>query len=142
MNVEIILTIAIIMLVAFGVLSRESDIDIAVKRTKTLENRLKQELNVKGDGLKQLTENAKPKLPREIYEKLIAKIIPWRNDVVHKVGHNNLSNRGEFIQSCNSVEHTLDELKLHNRSQKDGFGCLIVFSIIVAMAYFLSQNPG
>ncbi len=65
MSVEIVLTIGVIILVIYGVLIQESDIDITVKRSKTLEGRLKRELNAKGDGLGKLTESVKEKLPQD-----------------------------------------------------------------------------
>jgi hypothetical protein len=140
MNVEIGLIIVVIILVLFAMSGRESDIETAVKRSKILEGRLKREFNAKGDGLGQLTEDVKDKLPDEVYQTLDKTIIPMRNDIVHKEGQNKLKNRQEFIQACDSVESKFDELKPSDPTQIYGLGCLVVFSIFAAIAYFLSQN--
>ncbi|GIK42647.1 MAG: hypothetical protein BroJett011_64800 [Chloroflexota bacterium] len=140
MNVEVALAIPLIILLLLVILRRESDIDVTVKRSKILENRLKREFNAQGEGLGQLAKSVKGKLPPGVNEALEKTIVPMRNDVVHKLGHDNLTPRRKFIQDCDYVEARLDGLNPPRRARNYSLGCLFVSSMLAAFAYVLSQT--
>jgi hypothetical protein len=142
MNVEVALALPLIILLLLGTLRRESDIDVTVKRSKILERRLRQEFNAEGEGLKQLAISIQDRLPDGVFEILDETIVPMRNDIVHEVGHDTLKTRQKFIQACDNVEARLDGANLSRRTRNNGLGCLLVFSVLAAVAYSLSQYSG
>ncbi len=120
-----------------------TDIEYVVKRCKTLEGRLKRELNAKGTGLGELTNSVKGKLPPETFQQL-HEVNKIRNEIVHEEGRNTLKDKYKFEQLCNSIERSLDKLKKSKQvqAQGQGFGCLVtIFIILTLIVYFLSQNP-
>ena len=141
MSVAGVLVILIIIFLIFRVLGRESDIHVTVKRCKALEGRLVRELSATGNGLKEKADSVKDKLPLETYNQIKNEINLERNKIVHEDTHDRLKDRQRFIRSCESVEHSLDELKAAEQSDSI-LGCLVVlFVIAIAASYFLSQNP-
>lgn len=142
MSVEIILAISVVILLAYWVVGRESDVELTIRRGKILEGRLKREYNAKGEGLGQLTESVKAKLPPDVYPLLSKIIVPMRNDIVHNEYSNKLINRREFVNSCNNVESQLNERNPPQPLRSNSLGFLVVFFIITisGMIYLLSQN--
>lgn len=88
-----------------------SDIDLAVRRSKRLESRLRRYFRVEGRGLHQLVDAAKAKnaLPLPLVKKLRF-IATVRNRIVHDVDYTRIDDRGAFITACDEAEQELDEL--------------------------------
>lgn len=133
MNVEAFFVLALGLLIVGLVLRRGSDIDITVKRSKALEDRLRNELNAKGEGLGQLANSVKPKLPDETFG-LLQRINNERNKVVHQKDYDNLSDRREYEQLCDRVDYQLSHLKSADQGIFQLLGCLVFF-ILAVMAY-------
>jgi hypothetical protein len=139
MDFAIALALPAIVLLIIGWLSQESDIDIAVKRTKILDARLVREFSAQGETFEEHIKSAKG-LPEEVVDTLHNPIRLWRNDVVHKVDQNKLKNRQKFIQACDYVEAEFDRLNPPQRAGNKGLSCLLVSSMLAAFAYFLAQT--
>src|SRR5690606_34437429 len=88
-----------------------SDIDLAVRRSKRLEGRLRRNFGVSGRGLHELIDAAKRKnaLPNDLVRKLrfVATI---RNRIVHDLDYTKIDDRAGFIAACDAAERELDEL--------------------------------
>lgn len=118
-----------------------SDIELTVRKSKTLEGRLKREHNAKGRGLGELTKSVEGKLPDETIQQLY-KVDKMRNVIVHEEGHNRLPSRRKFLRLCDDAESSLDKLKPPKQAQDWRSGCLVVTFILMAasIVYLLSQN--
>lgn len=88
-----------------------SDIDLAVRRSKRLENRLRRNFRVDGRGLHALIDAAKAKnaLPTPLVKKLrfVATI---RNKIVHDADYTRIEDRRAFVAACDEAERELDEM--------------------------------
>lgn len=88
-----------------------SDIDLAVRRSKILETKLRRNFRVDGRGLHNLIDAAKAKnaLPTPLVKKLrfVATI---RNKIVHDADYARIDDRRAFIAACDEAERELDEL--------------------------------
>ena len=118
-----------------------SDIELAVQKSRTLETRLEREHGAKGEGLGQEIESIEKKLPPETVKQL-KKVNKMRNEIVHEEGRNRLSSRREFVQLCQEIERSLNELEKPRKAQARKRRFLVTTFIITASAiiYFLSQN--
>jgi hypothetical protein len=118
-----------------------SDIELAVQKSRTLETRLEREHGAKGEGLGQEIESVEKKLPPETVKQL-KKVNKMRNEIVHEEGRNRLSSRREFVQLCQEIERSLNELEKPRKAQARKRRFLATTFIITASAiiYFLSQN--
>ncbi|MCK6626412.1 MAG: hypothetical protein L6R45_14695 [Anaerolineae bacterium] len=133
MNAEALLVLALMIFIIGVVLKRGSDIDITVKRSKTLEARLKDELGAKGEGLGQLANSVKGRVPPQMSADL-DRIVGMRNPVVHQKDRDNLSDRQEYEQLCDRVEDQLNHLKPANQGLFQLLGCL-VYLIMAVIVY-------
>ena len=88
-----------------------SDIDLAIRRSKRLEGKLRRNFRVDGRGLHELIDAAKARnaLPTSLVKKLrfIATI---RNKIVHDTDYTRIDDRRGFITTCDQAERELDEL--------------------------------
>ena len=106
--------------------------ELAVKKSKTLEARLKRELQASGESFNEVINSVEGRLPDETFQQL-HNVREMRNDVVHKENHNSLKSRREFNRLCAEIERTLDSMKPARQAQ--GMGC--VFTVIVLAAIFI-----
>ena len=109
-----------------------SDIDLAIRRSKRLEARLRRNFRVEGRGLHELIDAAKAKngLPTPLVKKLrfIATI---RNRIVHDHDYTKIDDRRGFIEACDQAARALDELA----GPRDTMKTTII--IVVALVLFL-----
>ena len=88
-----------------------SDIELAIRRSKRLEARLRRNFRVEGRGLHELIDAAKDRngLPMPLVRKLrfIATI---RNRIVHDSDYTRIDDRRGFTRACDEAERELDEL--------------------------------
>ncbi|NJN95849.1 MAG: hypothetical protein HC875_17955 [Anaerolineales bacterium] len=126
MNIEAFFVLALGLLIVGLVLRRGSDIDITVKRSKALEDRLKNELGAKGDGLGQLANNVKDRIPPQMFTDLDS-IVKMRNSVVHNKYRDTLADRREYEQLCDRVDDQLNHLKSADSGVFQLLGCLVFF---------------
>lgn len=138
MNVEAFFVLAMGLLIVGLVLRRGSDIDITVKRSKGLEDRLKNELGAKGEGLGQLANSVKGKIPPQMFTDLDT-IAKMRNPVVHNKDQDTLRDRREYEQLCDQVDAQLNHLKSADSGTFQLLGCLVFF-IMAVMAYVSLAN--
>jgi hypothetical protein len=118
-----------------------SDIELAVRKSKTLERRLRREFGAQGEGLGQLIKSVQKKLPDETIQHL-NRVNKMRNDVVHIEEHNRLENRRQFVELCDGIERSLDKITKSKRAQdRDQWFLVIAFVTIVLIICILLQNP-
>lgn len=88
-----------------------SDIDLAIRRSKRLEARLRRNYGVSGRGLHELIDAAKARnaLPIPLVKRLRF-IATVRNKVVHDLEYRKIDDRRGFIEACDKAERELDEL--------------------------------
>lgn len=111
-----------------------SDIEVAVKKSKTLHNRLKRELYTSEKDFEKAINSVKGRLPDETIDQL-HEVRIMRNEVVHEVEKNNLANRREFLRLCKEIEKTLDN---KNRSwQIQNMGCVFTMIILAGILIWL-----
>lgn len=104
-----------------------------MKRSKGLEDRLKNELGAKGDGLGQLANSVKGRIPPQMFTDLDS-IVKMRNPVVHNKYQDTLTDRREYEQLCDRVDDQLNHLKSADQGIFQLLGCLVFF-ILAVMAY-------
>lgn len=112
-----------------------SDIDLAVRRAKGLEDQLRRNFRVDGRGLHGLIDAAKAKngLPTPLVKKLRF-IATVRNKIVHDPACRKIDDRRGFIEACDEAERQLDELA----GPRDGWR----MTLIVAGAVVLTLLVG
>ncbi len=112
-----------------------SDIDLAVRRSKRLEERLRLNYGLSGRGLHELIDAAKARnaLPNDLAGKLrfIATI---RNKIVHDTSYTQIDDRRGFLAACDEAERRLDELAGPRHSWR--------MSLIVVAALVLTLVTG
>ena len=88
-----------------------SDIDLAIRRSKRLETKLRRNYRVDGRGLHELVDAAKAKgaLPTPLVKKLRL-VATVRNKIVHDVDYKKIDDRRGFVEACDAAERELDEL--------------------------------
>ena len=88
-----------------------SDIDLAVRRSKRLEGRLRKNFGVTGRGLHELIDAAKARnaLPTPLVKKLRF-IATVRNKIVHDADYTRIDDRPGFVEACDEAERDLDAL--------------------------------
>ena len=111
-----------------------SDIDLAVRKSKTLHSRLQRELYTSEKDFEKAIKSMKGKLPDETINQL-HEVRKMRNDVVHEVEQNRLADRREFLRLCKEIEKTLDS---KNRSwQIQNMGCVFTMIILAGLLIWL-----
>lgn len=118
-----------------------TDIELVVKRSKELESRLREELGAQGDGLAALAHSVEGMLPAQTLQQLLD-VADMRNKIVHNKNQDILENRDHFVQLCNEIEISLNELRTHLQPRGSGkWGCLVMAIIITAPIICLMMNP-
>lgn len=109
-----------------------SDIDLAIRRSKRLEHRLRRNFRVEGRGLHELIDAAKAKnaLPLPLAKKLRF-IATVRNKIVHDHDYTRIDDRRGFVTACDQAERELDELA----GPRDSWRTTII--VVVALALML-----
>jgi hypothetical protein len=87
----------------------QSDIEVAVRKIRTFESRLKSEFGAKGNGFAEYVKSVQGKLSDETVQQL-KQVNDIRNDIVHNEGRDRLPNRREFVELCDNVERSLDQI--------------------------------
>lgn len=119
-----------------------NDFAYVVDRSKTLENRLKDELNANGRGLRSLAGSVREKLPPETYQ-LLLKVADERDPIIHEKKHDKLVNEPEFTRWCDEIEASLNGLKKPERVSilNLGCGCVTFLCICYFLTYLFAQRP-
>ena len=88
-----------------------SDVDLAINRSKRLEQKLRRNYRVDGRGLHELVDAAKAKnaLPNALVRKLRL-VATVRNKIVHDADYTRIDDRKGFVRACDEAERELDEL--------------------------------
>lgn len=86
-----------------------SDLDLAIRRSKRLERRLRNGLGATGRGLHEMVSSVEKKLPKELVRKLRF-IATLRNKLVHDLDYRKLDDRRRFVRACDESERELDQL--------------------------------
>ena len=116
-----------------------TDIELAVRKSRTLEARLKQEQGAKGDGLGALTKSVQGKLPPETIKQL-NNVTHMRNELVHQKGQYRLKDKRDFVQQCKEIEKVLDESwkpKQRQETIRIILGMIIVLSMTAAFILYV-----
>ena len=114
-----------------------SDIDLAVRRSKRLESKLRRYFRVDGRGLHQLIDAAKARnaLPMPLVKKL-RYVATIRNRIVHDHDYTRIDDRAGFIQACDEAEQLLDDLA----GPRDTW--VTTFIVVAALILFLVAGTG
>lgn len=91
-----------------------SDIDLAVRRSQQLEQRLEGDLGATGKGLHQKVSSVEAALPRELVRKLRL-VATVRNKVVHESPR--IDDRAAFVQAADDAERELKALRTGRRGR-------------------------
>ena len=124
-----------------------SDIDLAIRRSKRLEHKLRRNYGVHGRGLHELIDAAKARnaLPNALAGRLrfIATI---RNKIVHDTAYTKIDDRDGFIAACDSAERELDELAGPRDNWRTSLlvaaAILLTLLIGIAIAIWLLRSRG
>ena len=84
-----------------------SDLDLAVRRSKRLERRLRDGLGATGKGLHELTSSVEKKLPADAVRKLRF-VATLRNKLVHDLDYERLDDRAGFVAACDEAEREIE----------------------------------
>ena len=83
-----------------------SDIDLAVSRSKRLEQLLEQKLGATGKGLHQKASSVEARRSPELLRKLRL-VATVRNKIVHENDYQKIDDRPGFIHACDDAERQL-----------------------------------
>lgn len=86
-----------------------SDLDLAIRRSKRLERRLRDGLGATGRGLHEMVSSVEKKLPNDLVRKLRF-IATLRNKLVHDLDYHKLDDRRGFVRACDESEREIDQL--------------------------------
>ena len=114
-----------------------SDIDLAVRRSKRLEGKLRRNYRVEGRGLHELVDAAKAKnaLPNPLVKKLRL-VATVRNKIVHDSDYIRIDDRRGFVAACDEAERELDELA----GPRDSWRTTII--VVASIVGFLGVGTG
>lgn len=86
-----------------------SDLELAIRRSKRLEHRLRDAHGGTGRGLHELVSSIEAQLPRELVKRLRF-VATMRNKLVHDLDVRRLDDRSGFVTACDQCEKELDGL--------------------------------
>ena len=86
-----------------------SDIDLAVSRSKRLEQLLEQKLGATGKGLHQKASSVEARLPPRLLRELRL-VATVRNKIVHENDYQKIEDRPGFIRTCDDAERQLKSI--------------------------------
>jgi hypothetical protein len=85
-----------------------SDLDLAIRRSKRLEGRLRDGFGATGRGLHEMVSSVERTLPPEAVKRLRF-VATLRNKLVHEIGYTKLDDRTGFVRACDESERLLDD---------------------------------
>ncbi len=107
-----------------------TDLELAVKRSKRLERRLRDAMHVDGRGLHELTTHAQRQLPAETVKQL-RYVATVRNQLVHDLDVTMMDDRGGFVRACDEIEQAIDDVA--GPGTRDSWRLTIVVVVIIAL---------
>ena len=118
-----------------------SDIELVVRKSKTLERCLRQDFGAKGESLGQLIKSVEGKLPADTIQQL-KRVNGMRNKVVHEERQDRLEDRREFVGLCDNLTRSLNHMAILRQTQERFQWFLgLTFVTAVSIIYILLQNP-
>jgi len=114
-----------------------SDLNVAIRRSKRLEHRLRDGLGARGRGLHELISSVERRLDRETVKRLrfVASV---RNALVHDLEVTRFENRRAFLRAADLAEKGID--RVAGPSARDGWR-MTVF-VVAVIAAFLAVGVG
>ena len=109
-----------------------SDIDLAVSRSKRLEQLLEQKLGATGKGLHRKASSVEASLPPELLRELRL-VATVRNKIVHENDYQKIQDRPGFIHACEDAERQLKAIGGHGRNWK-AIVLLVLVVLVLALA--------
>ena len=119
-----------------------SDIDLAVTRSKRLEQLLEQKLGATGKGLHQKATSVESRLPPELLRKLRL-VATVRNKIVHENEYQKIEDRPGFIHACDDAERQLKAIG-RRRSRWKPIAVsvtIVVVLVLIAILYLKIVGP-
>ena len=105
-----------------------SDIDLAVTRSRRLEQMLERDFGASGRGLHEKTSSVEGRLPDQVVRRLRL-VATVRNKVVHEEGP--MDDRRRFVESADEAER---ELKRLARGRKPGRRVIALVAAVFLLA--------
>jgi len=104
-----------------------SDIDLAIKRSKRIEQILRKEFKASGKGLHELLSSVERNLPRDLVRdiRLVATV---RNKLVHDAEYTRIDDKQRFIAAADDAESGLRKLR-----PKASRGCLPAMLVMMVV---------
>jgi hypothetical protein len=112
-----------------------SDIDLAITRSRRLEQMLEKHFGARGRGLHEKTGSVEARLPPELVRKLRL-VATVRNKVVHE--ESSISDRDRFIEAADSAERELKALCRGNGGRSHG----CIWSVAIAIVLIILAGLG
>jgi hypothetical protein len=109
-----------------------SDIDLAVSRSKRLEQLLEQKLGASGKGLHQKASSVESRLAPELLRELRL-VATVRNKIVHENDYQKIDDRAGFLRACDDAERRLKAIGRRRRRWKPlalALAILVVLTLI------------
>ena len=106
-----------------------SDIDLAVTRSRKLEQMLERDFGASGRGLHEKTSSVEGRLPQSLVRKLRL-VATVRNKVVHEEGP--IDDRKRFLAAADEAERELARLARPRRGQGRRLVRAVIAAIILA----------
>ena len=107
-----------------------SDLDLAVRRSKRLERRLRDGLGATGKGLHELTSSVERRLPPATVKKLRF-VAMCRNKLVHDLDVTRLDDRRGFERSCGEIEREID--RVAGPGKRDSWRTTLIVVVVIAL---------
>ena len=107
-----------------------SDIDLAVTRSRKLEQMLERDFGASGRGLHEKTSSVEGRLPQSLVRKLRL-VATVRNRVVHEEGP--IDDRKRFLAAADEAERELARLARPRRGRGRGRGRRLVPALIAVI---------
>ena len=107
-----------------------SDIDLAVSRSKRLEQLLEQKLGATGKGLHQKASSVEGRLSPDLLRKLHL-VATVRNKIVHENDYQKIDDRPGFIRACDDAER---QLKTIGRRRWRWKPVAILIAVLIVLA--------
>jgi hypothetical protein len=119
-----------------------SDIDLAVSRSKRLEQLLERKLDATGKGLHQKASSVETKLSPQLLRELRL-VATVRNKIVHENDYQKIEDRPGFLRACDDAERQLKAIGGGRRKWK-AIALLVAIAIVlvlVGVVYMILVGP-
>ena len=119
-----------------------SDIDLAVSRSKRLEQLLEQKLGATGKGLHQKASSVEAKLSPQLLRELRL-VATVRNKIVHENDYQKIEDRPGFLRACDDAERQLKAIGGGRRKWKliALLVALVIVLVLAGVIYMLAVGP-